>query len=291
MKRYLLILNYNNYQNTLGLLKSIDPSWFNEIVVVDNASKNNSFKKLKEETVDYVNVSIISSAVNGGYAAGNNIGLEYLQSKYTEGVVVIANPDVRFSESFLIEAGKIIESIPMAGAVTGMISNHHSAWKDFSPVKSMLISSELVRKLLPKVAERKYYKFNLDQHSDYEPVDIILGALFVIKIDVMKEISNFDSNTFLYNEENILYEKLNEKGYQNYLMLEETFTHVGGTSTVSFSLNPKKRLIESTKYYLRAYRNINFFQRLLVNLILEGDLFIAWLRIMKHKIGKAGRNA
>lgn len=43
-----------------------------------------------------------SSDKNGGYSYGNNYGAFYLIDKYMVDILVIANPDVEFTEAFLI---------------------------------------------------------------------------------------------------------------------------------------------------------------------------------------------
>ena len=47
-------------------------------------------------------VDVIQSDKNGGYSYGNNYGAFYLIDKYMVDILVIANPDVEFSEAFLI---------------------------------------------------------------------------------------------------------------------------------------------------------------------------------------------
>ena len=96
-----MILNYNDASSTLHILKQIkNYSAIDHIVIVDNLSPDGSFQQLKSMAGD--KVDIIQSDKNGGYSYGNNYGAFYLINKYMVDILVIANPDVEFSEAFLI---------------------------------------------------------------------------------------------------------------------------------------------------------------------------------------------
>ena len=53
-----------------------------KIIIVDNASPNGSVKQIRELYGADSTVDIIESSSNLGYARGNNLGYEYVISKY-----------------------------------------------------------------------------------------------------------------------------------------------------------------------------------------------------------------
>ena len=71
-----VILNYQSWSDTLAEAQMVHDLFalnWNQIIIVDNASPNESEEKLEEKTIgDYI---FIESGKNAGYAAGNNIGL------------------------------------------------------------------------------------------------------------------------------------------------------------------------------------------------------------------------
>lgn len=77
MRISFIILNYITWQDTLKevyLLHDNTKIKFADIIVIDNASPNESANKLLRLLVEMVFL-FIASENNGGYAAGNNIGL------------------------------------------------------------------------------------------------------------------------------------------------------------------------------------------------------------------------
>ena len=73
----ILVLNWNNYQDTKRCLESLYKLSYPDIsiVLVDNGSSDNSGAKLAAE---YPEAHTILSGENLGFAGGNNIGLRYV---------------------------------------------------------------------------------------------------------------------------------------------------------------------------------------------------------------------
>ena len=71
-----VILNYNDASTTLDLLRKIQHyKVLNYIVIVDNCSTDDSIEKIQQYVSN--NIYLLKSSSNGGYGAGNNIGIRY----------------------------------------------------------------------------------------------------------------------------------------------------------------------------------------------------------------------
>ena len=74
-----IILNYKSWEETIkeaDLCNEYLGVKFEDIVIVDNASPNESAEMLKKENRNR-NYVLIESDKNAGYAVGNNIGMRY----------------------------------------------------------------------------------------------------------------------------------------------------------------------------------------------------------------------
>ena len=94
MKIVVVILNYKTYEMTLKLIKNIERIKGNEkvdIVVVDNASPNESADILRTESNDSHRFALLKNDINSGYAAGNNVGIKYAVENGAEYILVSNN--------------------------------------------------------------------------------------------------------------------------------------------------------------------------------------------------------
>lgn len=114
----MVILNYNDYKTTIELIELIkNYDVIDHIVIVDNLSTNDSFKKLQKYTNK--KIELIKSNKNGGYSYGNNYGAFYLINQYNIDILFIANPDVEFSEVFIQKISEILSTNNTIKAATG----------------------------------------------------------------------------------------------------------------------------------------------------------------------------
>ena len=94
----IIILNYNAGNLLLKCIESLLQTNYNnfEIIIVDNASKDDSIKKCEEKFQD---VQIIKNKENLGYCEGNNVGIRNAKGEF----VVILNPDTNVDNNWLKE--------------------------------------------------------------------------------------------------------------------------------------------------------------------------------------------
>ena len=75
----IITINYNGLEDTCALIESIPFNESMEVIVVDNASKNQEADAIAKR---YPQVIVIQSEHNLGFAGGNNLGIQAAQGKY-----------------------------------------------------------------------------------------------------------------------------------------------------------------------------------------------------------------
>ena len=75
-----------------NLLKIIDQE--SHIIIVDNKSPNGTGEKIQRMYNDTNNISVILSSENYGFARGNNIGYKFAKERYNPDFIVAMNNDV-----------------------------------------------------------------------------------------------------------------------------------------------------------------------------------------------------
>ena len=131
MKTGIVILNYNDYENTIKMLEQImDYKCLSKIVVVDNCSTDESLEKIR--LFESKKIVVLESSQNKGYAYGNNLGLKYLEKETNCELAIISNPDVVVSESVieaLIRDMKKDETISFLGPKVLEYGHISKGWK------------------------------------------------------------------------------------------------------------------------------------------------------------------
>lgn len=265
MKTGIIILNYNDYENTLKIIDMIkDYKCLKKIIIVDNASTDDSFNHLKP--LENNKIIIIKNKKNLGYAYGNNLGLKYL---YEHGFdyAIISNPDIIVEESVIEELISRMKNskVSFLGPKILEHGNIIKGWKTPSYLYELLSTMNYFHKYAKKLITYKdsYYKDGLNE------VDVIHGCFFIGRLKDFKKINYFDTNTFLYYEENILSYKAKKNNLGIYVDTSISVIHNLSLS-VDKSLNKLKKykiLKDSMFYYETRYRKINIFKYILLRIV------------------------
>lgn len=265
MKTGIIILNYNDYENTLKIIDMIkDYKCLKKIIIVDNASTDDSFNHLKP--LENNKITIIKNKKNLGYAYGNNLGLKYL---YEHGFdyAIISNPDIIVEESVIEELISRMKNSKVSFLGPKILENGNiiKGWKTPSYLYELLSTMNYFHKYAKKLITYKdsYYKDGLNE------VDVIHGCFFIGRLKDFKKINYFDTNTFLYYEENILSYKAKNNNLGIYVDTSISVIHNLSLS-VDKSLNKLKKykiLKDSMFYYETRYRKINIFKYILLRIV------------------------
>ena len=284
MKTGIVILNYNDFETTKWMLEQIkDYKCLNHIIVVDNNSKDNSYEILKK--LENKKIKVIKTDSNKGYAYGNNYGIKYLEENYDVDNVIISNPDVIVEEKVIdklildLKENKDISIIAPVVEEKGQLSR---GWKLPKFIDDLLSNINYFH---------KYFKKRLEYSDDYykdelSKVEAVHCYFFMIKIKYFKNINNFDENTFLYYEENIIDKKLKDKNMNSYIDNTVKVIHNLSVSVdKSFNSIKKYKIIKtSQKYYQKHYNNLNIFDIILLRVFYYISLFISYIIVFLKNI-------
>jgi GT2 family glycosyltransferase len=202
-------------------------------VVVDNASGDGPVIAKAIADQDWSAwVTLIVAPKNGGYAYGNNLGLEHAYRGGRPSYVYLLNPDTKVRPGAIVTLVRFLECHPDAGiAGSSFETCDGSEWPiafrfpsllseldsglQFSPV-TRLLKPWVVARSMPRITQR---------------VDWICGASMMIRPAVLDAIGGLDENYFLYFEETDFCYRARKAGFATWYVPESRVMHVGGAST------------------------------------------------------------
>lgn len=282
----IVILNYNNAEWTIKCIESIEK--FNtapiKYIVIDNGSdaigeidrlsvflserfcKNYRLISDCEDTSSNLQyATLIKSSTNDGYAKGNNKGLKYAFKDDSISNILILNNDITFVEDIIPSLTFYLKSLPEAGIVSPILFSKTLDIYDYTCArnKSLILEEiffNICHPFFPKYVEKKlqsrrWLLLKEPQKGEAFQIDLPSGSCMLLDKSIFFKIGAFDPNTFLYWEEQILYEKIKKIGLKNYLCPDLKCIHWGGASTAKLtdSFFTLKCLNESCLYYWREY--------------------------------------
>ena len=262
-----VILNYNSYNLTARLvLKLLEFKNIKKIVIVDNNSEddftNFVLKNNKDNKIKYFKLK-----TNGGYAAGNNVGLQYL---HDEGLNIgfIANPDVYISEDTVDKIYKFLIKNQNYGVASckrtiGKSGVTGQYW-DLPTFKDCLLESIYSGRKNQDSKYKGYFErvWN-DKTSEYYNVEVVGGAFFGCNLNILDKIGYLNERTFLWYEENILGYNLRKNGYKEALLLNCSYIH--NHIRKRRGTNKHNIYLASKKVYCYDCLQISEWQKILLN--------------------------
>lgn len=195
-----IIVNYNAGDFLLRAVESVKKfaPVDHEIIIVDNASTDNSLSKIK-------GAKLIRLKENIGFGPANNVGLEHAQGRF----ILFLNPDAELlpgSIEGMIEPLKEKK----VGAVSCILSYGDGKFQPSFGILDKGISGEFFDKFLSNIVLGLYAGKRRNPFS----VKWLSGAVLMTKRDVIEVVGDFDPKFFLYMEDVDFCKRMRKAGYR-----------------------------------------------------------------------------
>lgn len=280
MKAVCLVLNYNDAPTTKHMVDSIkEYTVFSNILIVDNASTDNSYDCLKKYFKTNEKIIVVNSGRNGGYGYGNNFGIKYIKNELKADYAIVSNPDVSFSEDTVIDLIKLMKDKNAALTSATQIVNgkkiENPAWKIPMALQWAFAETRFFKKYV-----NGYHYPTSYFESKYSKVDCVRGAFFVLDVNKFLKVNGYDENMFLFGEETLLGFKLKQNNFDTYILNHEYYYHnhsVTINKNIPSIINQEKIMWQSKKIFSKKYLKTNQLKMFIFN-------FIFKLKIIKLKV-------
>ena len=213
-----ITINYNGLEDTCTLIEIIPFNENMEVIVVDNASKNQEADIIAQR---YPQVKVIKSDRNLGFAGGNNLGILAAQGKY----LFLVNNDTVFKDFNVQALIDRMESSTEIGIVCPKIrfawGNNPIQFTGYTPLSKVTVRNRAIG-------------FGEDDHGQYDtahPTPYAHGAAMLIRRDAIDKVGLMPECFFLYYEELDWSMMFTRAGYQIWYEPSCTIYHKESQST------------------------------------------------------------
>ena len=236
-----IILNYRTASMTLRSaaaalreMQGID----GEVVIVDNDSGDGSFEALRSHAQaegwhKNDRLRVIQSGHNGGFGAGNNVGIRAgLSDGTAPDFVYLLNSDA-FPQpgaiTALINALQADPDIGLAGSyIHGEDGEPHVTAFRFPSIASEFEGAIRFGPITRLLGD---HRVPMPVPTESRRVDWLAGASVMLRQQVFDQIGMFDESFFLYFEETDLCLRAHRAGISTFYVRESQVMHIGSVST------------------------------------------------------------
>ncbi|MBX2900180.1 MAG: glycosyltransferase family 2 protein [Cyclobacteriaceae bacterium] len=224
-----ILINYNSTRYTINCINSIqkntDPTLHYQIIVVDNNSREEEFDHLISG-VDQTKIIVVKSRLNVGFSGANMMGVQVADADY----YYFLNNDCLLLNDCLKILYTFMESEPRVANCSGEMFNSEGVYeynfRYFPTLKLKLLGSSFLRLFSPADFPDKYTRLTKPTR-----VDLVNGSSMFVRATSFEEIGGFDTNYFLYCEEEDLALRLRRTGWLTYLVPDARYQHFENKSS------------------------------------------------------------
>lgn len=277
----LIIVNYNAGTILVDCVKS-GLEQVEEVILVDNASSDDSLKIVQYDDVNNNKINIIRNDVNLGFAAACNKGIDAARFDY----LLILNPDCILESGSVARLLTELKRQAKIGMVGGLLLNPDGTeqgggrravptpWRSFVRAFGLYRFSQRWPKLF----------FDFHQHEQPLPegpieVEAISGACMFVSRDAIEDVGMMDEGYFLHCEDLDWCMRFRRKGWKILFVPDVKITHYQGTCSKS---KPIFVAWQKHKGMIRFYRK--FFQHQYPGFLMWAVTIGVWVRFVSTVI-------
>jgi GT2 family glycosyltransferase len=236
----IIVVNYNVSALLRRCLRSIFASEGDltlEIIVVDNASGDDSVQMVRDE---FPQVRLIANQENVGYPAGNNIGLrafgDWSGPAPPARYALLLNPDTEVPPTGLAEMVAFMDAHPDAGAAGPKLVLPNgdldlACRRSFPTPEVIFYRVVQLGRLFPKSPRFGRYNLTYLDPDTLHEVDSVVGAFMLVRAAAISAVGLLDERFFLYGEDLDWAKRIKEAGWKIYYNPAVEVLHVKRASS------------------------------------------------------------
>jgi N-acetylglucosaminyl-diphospho-decaprenol L-rhamnosyltransferase len=211
-----VIVNFRTPDFTIRCVKSLlrlKIALASDMVVVENASPDDSYQRLRDELPE--GVRLVRASMNRGFGAGVNLGMV---AGLRERILVL-NPDTYFVDNSIEKAVAVLDAYPKVGMV-GLDLTYPDGVRQYS-ARRFYSLLDIVGRRTP-LGKLGLLHDRIERHMMVEAwtpgvpfdADWVMGTGFIVRRGVYEELGGMDEGYFLYMEDVDLCARIWQSGHR-----------------------------------------------------------------------------
>lgn len=224
-----------------------------EVIVVDNASVDDSVEMVKKR---FPKVVLIENKENVGFSGGNNQAMKISKGRYA----LLLNNDTEVLPGTFEKMVDFMDKNQDTGVLGCKVFNPDRSLQvsccAFPPPTSIWLRDIFLNRILPHNKITSKHNIDAEAHKTEHEVDYVIGACFMVRREVMKQVGLIDEQFFIFAEEIEWAYRIKKAGWKIYYIPVEGIIHYVGLTT----RHHKSREVRE-RFRLMALRNMFLFYK------------------------------
>jgi GT2 family glycosyltransferase len=240
----IIIVNWNTQTYLRTCLESIQATARGlqvQIIVVDNASSDDSVKMVKR---DFPRVLLLPQQDNLGFAAGNNEGIRFATGRH----LFFINSDVKVLDGCIEQLYALLESRPQTGLAGPRILDRNGSTQRSCMSRPTLWNTfcrtVYLDKLLPHWSLFSSLLLGHWNHDTQRQVEVINGCFWAARREAIDVVGPLDERFFMYGEDVDWCTRFAQAGWEILFHPQAQAIHYGGASSAK----------APQRFYVQLYR-------------------------------------
>lgn len=278
----IIIVNWNGQDFLRRCLQSIQLETQEipyEIIVIDNASTDNSLQLLRDEFPD---ITLIVNNENVGFAKANNQGIARANGDY----IILLNPDTEIRDNALQKLVTYLDNNPRIGIVGPRLTLPNGTIQGgaagYYPNPVTIFNYALgLHILFPNYFHALWLAPKQYQQTSELDVDWVAGACMVLKSDVLKQIGHLNTNYFMYAEDIELCYRAKKAGWGVRCLSNSSVVHfIGGSVKQRKFQKNNQNIAGLDQFYTQRYsRHVKALMHLEGTFAFGLRALVYWLKV------------
>ncbi|EGW20750.1 glycosyltransferase family 2 protein [Methylobacter tundripaludum] len=240
-------------RDCLNSIRQTGASCVQEVIVVDNASKDGSPEMVEKE---FPEVTLIRAGANLGFARANNLAMKCAKGS----MYALVNSDVIIHPGCLQTLASFLDQHNDVGLVgprvIGGDGNLQRTCRKVPTVWNTACRILALDRIFPDWQLFSGFEVPHRNHAKCMEAEVLSGCFCVARKQAVDEVDGMDEQFFFYGEDIDWCKRFRDAGWKVMFVPEATATHFGGASTSNAPLRYSIEILRATLKYWRKHHGI-----------------------------------